>query len=58
MHRAIREHFPQLESKTEDGDDPDGKVINIQFVGKKTNQRGKIFPGMYTQMFALSSDKR
>ena len=42
MHKAIREHFPQLESKTEDGENPGEKVISVQAVDSgKTNKHGK-----------------
>ena len=41
MHRAIREHFPNLESKTEDGENPEEKVISVQYIEKRSNKHGK-----------------
>ena len=41
IHRAIREHFPDLESKTEEGDDPDEKVISVQLAEKKPSRHGE-----------------
>lgn len=42
MHRAIREHFPGLESKTEDGENPEEKVISVQYIEKKSTKHGEI----------------
>ena len=41
MHKAIREHFPNLESKTEDGENPEEKVISVQCVERKSTKHGK-----------------
>ena len=41
MHKAIREHFPNLESKTEDGENPEEKVISVQYVERKSSKHGE-----------------
>ena len=41
VHRAIREHFPGLESKTEDGENPEEKVINVRYIDKKSTKHGE-----------------
>ena len=41
VHRAIREHFPDLESKTEDGEDPEEKVISVRYIDKKSTKHGE-----------------
>lgn len=41
IHRGIREHFPNLESKTEDGENPEEKVISVQYIERKSNKRGE-----------------
>ena len=41
MHRAIREHFPDLESKTSDGENPEEKLITVQYIDRKSNKQGK-----------------
>ena len=42
MHKAIREHFPGLESKTEDGENSEEKVISVQYIEKKSTKHGGI----------------
>lgn len=41
VHRAIREHFPGLESKTEDGKNPEEKVISVRYIDKKSTKHGE-----------------
>jgi hypothetical protein len=41
VHKAIREHFPSLESKTEDGENPEEKVIGVQYMQKKSTKHGE-----------------
>ena len=41
VHRAIREHFAGLESKTEDGENPEEKVINVRYIDKKSTKHGE-----------------
>lgn len=35
VHRAIREHFPALESKTVDGAGEEGRIIQVTYSGEK-----------------------
>ena len=35
VHRAIREHFPVLESKTVDGVGEEGRIIQVTHGGEK-----------------------
>ena len=49
MHKAIREHFPQLESKTEDGENPEEKVISVQYIEKKTSRHGEKYSDLFCE---------
>ena len=48
VHRAIREHFPALESKTVDGVGEEGRIIQVTYSGEKK--------GMWTIFVTLTPD--